>query len=84
MGADLLITGVVGHEQQGSIPTITALQVSTGEKVEQLETSIPSPDPSTSLANQLVHPLGSIYLMGQHGVSAASPMVRRLSASTKP
>ena len=68
----MLITGVIGHEQQGSILTIIVLRVSTGEKVEQLETPIPSSDPSTRLANQLVHPLGPIYLIGQDGVSVPS------------
>jgi TonB family protein len=72
IGADVLITGVVGQEQQGSALTITALRMSTGEKVEQLEASIPSTDPCASLANQLVHPLGPIYLIGQEGVSPPS------------
>ena len=71
IGADVLITGVVGQEQQGSILAITVLRVSTGEKVEQLETTIPPMDPSASLVNQFVHPLGPIYL-GQDGVSAPS------------
>jgi len=40
--------------------------------VEQLETSIPSTDLSTSLANQLMHALSPIYLIGHDGVSAPS------------
>ena len=65
-------TGVVGLKQQGSNSDDNRLASFRREKVEQLETSIPSTAPSTSLANQLVHPLGPIYLIGQHGVSAPS------------
>lgn len=83
-GAGVLITGVVGREQQGSSLAITALPVSTGVKVEQLETVIPSTDPSASLANQLVHRLGPTTLLARRALACRhAPMVRRLSTPAK-
>lgn len=71
-GAEVLITGKIDQDAATFVITITASNVSSGKQIEQRSASLPRTRPLDELAVESIRPHGSIYVLGQNGVSTPS------------
>ena len=68
-GAEVVVTGNIEQDSKSVKISVTALNVSTGKKIEQRNIVVPRTRTLDDLAARLVQPDGPIYLVGQNGVS---------------
>jgi hypothetical protein len=68
-GAEIVVTGNIEQDTKSVKISVTALNVSTGKKIEQRNIVVPRTRTLDDLAARLVQPDGPIYLVGQNGVS---------------
>jgi len=67
-GAEVLITGKIEQQPKNLSINITALNVSTGQKLEQRTYEVPRSKSLDGLALQPIQADGPVYLVGQNGV----------------
>jgi TonB family protein len=68
-GAEVVVTGNIEQDTTGLNINLTALNVSTGQKIAQRTIVVPRTQTLDDLAARLVQPDGPIYVVGQNGVS---------------
>jgi TonB family protein len=68
-GAKVVVTGHIAQNHQVVRINVTALNVSTGQKIAQRTVAVPRTQSLDDLANRFVQPDGPTYLVGQNGVS---------------
>jgi TonB family protein len=68
-GTEVVVTGNIEQDTESVKISVTALNVSTGQKIEQRNIVVPRTRALDDLAARLVQPDGPIYLVGQNGVS---------------
>ncbi len=69
VGAEVIVTANIEQQSKNLNISITALNVSTGQKIEQWTVAIPRTQALDGLAVQNIQPDGPVYLDSQNGVS---------------